>query len=200
MEKLLKIQTSIKVLKNIWNDFGKYYYRSAESILKAVKPFLVELKCTLKLEDEVVCIGNHNYVKATATLKDLETGEQETASAYAKEPESKKGMDDSQLTGSTSSYARKYALNGLLLLDDGKDSDKKLENEEDELEKHKGEQNYKNMRILEIINGTPIKLGQVKAWIERKYGTYIEFNKLSDEQFIEVTTALYKKLDSLMDE
>lgn len=198
MEKLGMIQSKIKVLKNIWNDFGKYYYRNAESILNAVKPYLVEQKCIILLSDEMVCVGTRHYVKSTATIIDLETKEQISTSAYAREPENKKGMDDSQITGSASSYARKYALNGLLLLDDVKDGDKPDHDEEKELEKHKDDRNYKKMRILEIINGTPIKEGNVKAWIDTQYGKYIDFNELSDGQFLEVVSALYKKLDSMM--
>jgi len=146
----------------------------------------------------MVCVGTRHYVKSTATIIDLETKEQISTSAYAREPENKKGMDDSQITGSASSYARKYALNGLLLLDDVKDGDKPNHDEEKELEKHKDDRNYKKMRILEIINGTPIKEGNVKAWIDTQYGKYIDFNELSDGQFLEVVSASYKKLDSMM--
>lgn len=119
MKLLNKIQKELKAPKNQYNSFGKYNYRNCEDILEAVKPLLEN--GTLKLEDEVVNIGNHNYVKSTAILKDGD--EIETASAYAREAVDQKGMNDSQITGSTSSYARKYALNGLFLIDDTKDSD-----------------------------------------------------------------------------
>ena len=199
MEKLTRIQSKIKVQKTLWNKFGNYYYRSAETILSALKPLLIKENAALILSDEMVQVGDRFYVKGTAKLIDNETKEEVLVNAYAREPHSKKGMDESQITGSASSYARKYALNGLLLLEDSKDSDDLNSNESEELEKHKGERNYKNMRILQIVDGTPIKVGQVKAWIDKEFGSYIEFNDLTDEQFLQVTTALYKKLDTLMD-
>ena len=122
-EKLMSIQTEIKAPKNLYNKFGKYYYRNAESICEAVKPYLKKYKCALKLDDKIVEIAGHTYVRAIATLIDCESVERETAEAYAREGEGKNGMDASQATGSTSSYARKYALNALFLLDDTKDAD-----------------------------------------------------------------------------
>ena len=122
MKELNIIQSKLNAPKDLKNDFGKYFYRSCESILKALKPLLVETKCTLTITDEVVQIGERFYVKATATLKN-ESGGIETASAFAREPINKKGMDESQITGSSSSYARKYALNGLFAIDDTKDAD-----------------------------------------------------------------------------
>lgn len=124
-EKLMRIQTKIKAPKNLYNSFGKYKYRNAESICEAVKPFLVEEKCSLTLEDDIVEVGGRVYVKATATLYDSESqdGEAVCVTAFAREAENKKGMDDSQITGTASSYARKYALNGMFLLDDTKDAD-----------------------------------------------------------------------------
>lgn len=119
MEQLIKIQKELKAPKNQYNSFGKYNYRNCEDILEAVKPLLGN--CTLTLSDEVVNIGNHNYVKATATFSD---GTKEvTVHAYAREAVEQKGMNDAQITGSSSSYARKYALNGLFLIDDTKDDD-----------------------------------------------------------------------------
>ena len=122
-EKLLYIQAKVKAPKNLYNSFGKYSYRNAEGILEAVKPFLDEMKCTLTISDEIVVIGGRIYVKANATLWDTEKIDVIAVSAYAREAETKKGMDDSQVTGTASSYARKYALNGLFLLDDTKDAD-----------------------------------------------------------------------------
>lgn len=122
-EKLLYIQAKVKAPKNLYNSFGKYSYRNAEGILEAVKPFLDEMKCTLTISDEIVAIGSRIYVKANATLWDTEKIDVIAVSAYAREAETKKGMDDSQVTGTASSYARKYALNGLLLLDDTKNAD-----------------------------------------------------------------------------
>lgn len=123
LEKLLRIQTRIKVPKNLYNEFGKYKYRNAESICNAVKPFLAEENCILLLSDEIVAVGDRIYVKATATMRDLESDKEISVSAFAREALDKKGADDSQITGMASSYARKYALNGLFLLDDSKDAD-----------------------------------------------------------------------------
>lgn len=122
-EKLLAVQAELKCNKSQYNAFGKYYYRNAEDILEAVKPLLAKVKATITINDEIVNIANRFYVKATAKIIDIESGEVVETNAYAREPENKKGLDESQITGSTSSYARKYALNGLLLIDDTKDSD-----------------------------------------------------------------------------
>lgn len=122
--KLMLIQASLKAPKNQRNAFGNYNYRSCEDILEAVKPLLYDTQTTLTISDDIVEVGGRIYVKATATLKDCETWEIiEQNSAYARESESKKWMDDSQITWATSSYARKYALNGLFCIDDVKDAD-----------------------------------------------------------------------------
>jgi hypothetical protein len=120
-KKLTSIQNAIVVPKNQFNKFGNFYYRNLEDIQLALKPLLQKENCTLTMTDELVLIGDRYYIKATATISDG----QETISttAYARESESKKGMDDSQCSGSASSYSRKYALGGLLLLDDQKDAD-----------------------------------------------------------------------------
>ena len=122
-EKLLTIQSQLKAPKNQFNSFGKYSYRSCEDILEGLKPLLDKVKATLIIEDEIVQIGDRYYIKATATLIDVVEGQKIHATAYAREDETKKGMDLAQITGSTSSYARKYALNGLFAIDDTKDSD-----------------------------------------------------------------------------
>lgn len=122
-EKLGKIQSQLKAPKNQYNAFGKYSYRSCEDILEALKPLLAETKTILTIADDIVQITDRYYIKATATLVDIETGEKIETSAWAREEENKKGMDASQITGSASSYARKYALNGLFCIDDTKDSD-----------------------------------------------------------------------------
>ena len=122
-EKILKIQSELKAPKGQYNSFGKYKYRSCEDILEAVKPILKENKMIMNITDELVYIGERYYIKATAILTDTENGEQFINTAYAREDESKKGMDGSQITGTASSYARKYALNGLFNIDDTKDAD-----------------------------------------------------------------------------
>jgi hypothetical protein len=120
-EKLIDIQQKLKAPKGQFNSFGKYKYRSAEDILEAVKPLLGEFKVSLILSDEIVNLGTRYYIKATARLVDGQDFME--AYGYAREEETKKGMDGSQITGASSSYARKYALNGLLAIDDNKDSD-----------------------------------------------------------------------------
>ena len=121
MKTLSELQKRLKVAKNQRNNFGNYNYRSCEDILEAVKPLLTELGATLILNDEIAYIGDRYYVRATATLKDDK--DSTSVTAYARESENKKGMDESQITGAASSYARKYALAGLFLLDDNKESD-----------------------------------------------------------------------------
>lgn len=122
-EKLMKIQVELKAPKNLYNSFGKYKYRNAEGIQEAVKPFLDKYGVYLTLSDDVIELGGNTYVKSYARITDCETGEYIESTGYARESDDKKGMDSAQITGSTSSYARKYALNGLLLLDDTKDVD-----------------------------------------------------------------------------
>ena len=121
MQKLITIQKTLKAPKGNYNSFGKYKYRSCEDILEAVKPLLAEHGCLLTLSDDVHLIGDRYYIKATATFTDGDNSVSVTA--LARESLDKKGMDDSQITGTASSYARKYALNGLFLIDDTKDAD-----------------------------------------------------------------------------
>jgi len=121
IKKLVKIQRELKAPKNQRNNFGKYNYRSCEDILEAVKPLANAEDCVVTVSDEVVMVGDRIYVKATAMITD---GSNElTTSALAREPEQQKGMNEAQITGSASSYARKYALNGLFAIDDTKDAD-----------------------------------------------------------------------------
>lgn len=138
-EKLLNIQNELKAPKGQYNSFGKYKYRSCEDILEAVKPLCVKYKATLILSDTIRCIGDRYYIEAKARLIDAEQGieKEDTAvsnTALARESLEKKGMDDSQITGTASSYARKYALNGLFNIDDTKDADTdeyKIQQEDD---------------------------------------------------------------------
>lgn len=122
-KKVLNVQANLKASKNQKNEYGGYKYRSCEDIIEAVKPLLKEEELILNIVDDVKLIGDRYYIEATATLIDCETGETISAKAYAREDLTKKGMDVAQITGSVSSYARKYALNGLLAIDDTKDSD-----------------------------------------------------------------------------
>ncbi len=122
-EQLAKVQQALKAPKDMRNDFGKYNYRSCESILEAVKPLLAANGLALTLTDEMILVGDRIYVKATASVFPVAGGDPVSVSAFAREEESKKGMDSSQVTGAASSYARKYSLNGLFCIDDTKDSD-----------------------------------------------------------------------------
>lgn len=122
-QKLLNIQSALKCNKGQYNSFGHYYYRSCEDILEAVKPICHINGCVLTITDEVALVGERFYIKATATLVDVETGEKVSNSALARESETKAGMDMAQITGTASSYARKYCLNGLFCIDDTKDAD-----------------------------------------------------------------------------
>jgi hypothetical protein len=122
-KKLLDIQSELKAPKNQFNKFGGYNYRSCEDILEGVKPLLKEHNTTLMIHDQIVNIGSRYYICATVTFIDIESGEKIMCEGLAREEESKKGMDGSQVTGAASSYARKYALNGLFCIDDTKDSD-----------------------------------------------------------------------------
>ena len=119
--KLSKIQATLVANKGQFNKFGNYNYRSCEDIMQSLKPHLLESGCTVTVSDEIVAVGHRIYVKATATFSDGENSI--SVSAFAREAENKKGMDDSQLTGATSSYARKYAMGGLFAIDDNKDAD-----------------------------------------------------------------------------
>lgn len=120
---LMAVQADLKAPKNQHNSFGKYDYRSAEDIIEAVKPLLKENGLFLNMSDDIVLIGDRYYVKATVKVVDVVTGESVQTSALAREAAQKKGMDESQVTGTASSYARKYALNGLFAIDDNRDAD-----------------------------------------------------------------------------
>lgn len=122
-KKLLEIQSVIKSEKNEYNSFGKYSYRTAEGILDTVKPLLKEKGLLLTINDEMVVLGDRFYIKAVATITDIETKESTSVSAYAREAQSLKGQSEGQITGTTSSYARKYALAGLFCLSPAKDLD-----------------------------------------------------------------------------
>lgn len=121
-DKLIAIQQELKAPKDLNNSFGGYKYRSAEAILEAVKPLLKKYELSIALWDEVVCVGSWNYVQASVELTDND-GHKAGSKAFAREQEVKKGMDAAQITGAASSYARKYALNGLFAIDDTKDPD-----------------------------------------------------------------------------
>lgn len=160
--KLLNIQRDLKAPKGQYNSFGKYKYRSCEDILEAVKPLLVREKVTLLIADEVVEIGGRVYIKATAKLYDLEDNDGIENTALARESDDKKGMDESQITGTASSYARKYCLNGLFLIDDTKDAD----TDEYRNQQKKADDEAENKKMVEKAD-TKLSTTQVTAMIAR---------------------------------
>jgi hypothetical protein len=174
-EKLMNIQANLKAPKNQYNAFGKYKYRSCEDILEAVKPLLVENKMTLVISDSIEGVNQKNYVKATVVLTDVENGDKIESAAYAREADNKKGMDDSQITGATSSYARKYALNGLFGIDDSKDADSTNTHGKEAKTKPPKKKSAKTVsedEILEIeklISETGIDKAKFQKWLKDSF-------------------------------
>lgn len=165
LTKLGLIQGELKAPKNQFNKFGGYKYRSCEDILEAVKPLAHKHGCTLTVGDTLENIGDRYYVTATATLYDNETAESISNTASAREEESKKGMDGSQITGTASSYARKYALNGLFCIDDTKDADT------DEYKKQ--QENTKDKPIVQDKETKCPKCGKVMKAVKKADGTVV---------------------------
>ena len=188
--KLVKVQSELKAPKSQYNSFGKYAYRNCEDILEALKPLLNEVKALVNISDEVVLIGERYYIKATVKFIDAETGEVVEASAMAREEEAKKGMDASQLTGSTSSYARKYALNGLFAIDDTKDSDST--NTHDKGESKLSEAQIK--RLYAIGNKAGYNSDKVKSMIKQKYNKEVE--KMTKSEYDNVVEGLQRIADA----
>lgn len=154
-EKLANIQKYLFVPKGQKNDFGNYKYRSCEDILKTVKPLCESEKCVLFITNTLECIGSRNYVKATVRLVDLETGEDIEVTAHAREEETKKGMDGSQITGASSSYARKYALAGMFSIDNEKDSDATNDHKEMMQKSEQGkvlEEAQMKIEVMKLLN------------------------------------------------
>ena len=169
MEKLIKIQSELKAPKNQRNNFGNYNYRSCEDILEAVKPLLVKHGCTLTISDEIMPFNERIYVQATATLSD---GENEImVTAFAREAETKKGMDEAQITGAASSYARKYALNGLFLIDDTRDADATNTHGKEALSTP-----VEPQKMIEVKDGTA-EFNKVVEWILSGKGTIARAKK-----------------------
>lgn len=194
-QKLATIQQKLKAPKGQYNSFGKYAYRNAEDILEAVKPLCAETGTVVLLSDEIINIGNRFYVKATAALIDAETQTQLTVSAYAREEEEKKGMDGSQVTGASSSYARKYALNGLFAIDDTKDSDTTNTTDVDK-NAVKGKQTplVATKEQLAEAAALGVNLEQTTAWYNKKMGTVLISAQLPYDV---VQTAITKKKEAL---
>ena len=186
-EKLMNVQSQLKAPKGQENTFGHYKYRSCEDILNALKPLLAEVNAILTLTDTIEHIGERFYVKATATFIDIEKGERLEVSALAREDENKKGMDLAQVTGSVSSYARKYSLNGLFCIDDTKDADT-MDNKTTDTPKGQGNGNTSTgdneatittQMLVEIAKSK----GFNEAQICKKFGTKeVEFIKQEDKK------------------
>ena len=191
---LLKIQQELKAPKNQVNNFGKYKYRSCEDILQAVKPLLEKYNFILTMNDEIVEIGGRVYVKATVTLYyDSDASDNVKLSsisttAYAREPAAKKGMDESQITGATSSYARKYALNGMFCIDDAKDADATNQHG---VQKQESKSIVLMKLILEFFNGDTEKAKAVWFDYLSQYKVK-DFNKLTDTQKTELEQQIRK--------
>ena len=187
-EKVVKIQTELKAPKNMRNTFGNYNYRNAEGILEAVKPYLKENNVCLTINDDIVAVGERVYVKATVILFDVETDAKIVVSAFARESLTKKGMDESQITGAASSYARKYALNGLFLLDDTKDAD---------TDEHKVESENKQQTKKPELSVAEIKVARdlfiKNKWNEKRLLKGKTIEQLTSKEYGEVMRKIAEK-------
>lgn len=176
-EKLSKVQSELKAPKGQYNSFGKYKYRSCEDILEAVKPLNAKHGVVLTVGDEVVEISNRFYVKATATFVDIESGEKIINTALAREDDAKKGMDGSQITGTASSYARKYCLNGLFCIDDTKDADTdEYRHQQERKPQENKPQGSKpqERQYVKVVNG--------RTAVINSTGEYVDIENLTVEQ------------------
>ena len=183
-EKLLNIQNELKAPKNQFNKFGNYKYRNAEDILEAVKPICLKYKAVINVRDTIIQVGDRYYVEATAYITNIENpSEYIENQAYAREEESKKGMDSSQVTGATSSYARKYALNGLLCIDDTKDTDS------EEYQKSEKKEVMITDSQKELIINKFVK-EDIKAYLEE-----LNKSKLSELTILEASALIKKGID-----
>lgn len=193
MKELIAIQSTLNAPKGQYNTYGKYKYRSCEDILGAVKPLLNKFGCTLTISDDVVMVGTRFYIKSTATITNS-AGEKEVTTAYAREEDQKKGMDASQVTGAASSYARKYALNGLFAIDDTKDAD--TLNTSAQYTQPQGQapaqQGYDQTEMLEAYARPAIEQARTKEELARIYNDFTPLQGNSD--FLTALTARRKAL------
>ena len=188
--KLMNVQNELKVPKNNTNTFGNYKFRNAEDILEALKPLLKKYNATVIITDDVVTTGDRYYIKATVKFIDTETGETIETSALAREDETKKGFDSSQITGSTSSYARKYALNGLFAIDDTKDSDTTNKHLKDEPTLSDAQ----IKRLYTISNKAGYSADKVKNMVKQKYNK--EIKQMNRSEYDNVTEGLQRIADA----
>lgn len=174
-EKLNKIQSELKAPKGQYNKFGKYSYRSCEDILEALKPHLLKYGCVVTLTDDMQLIGDRYYLKATATITDAESGKSVSNIALAREDKERAGMSESQITGTASSYARKYALNGLFLIDDTKDADTDAYHEQTYADKKQSE----DPKVAAAV----AKANEVKKLLVKISGDKAVAKQLWDEKY-----------------
>lgn len=196
-KKLIEVQMELKAPKNQRNSFGGYNYRSAEDILEALKPVLKEHNATVFISDKIVVKENlWTYAEATATFVDIETGESVSSNGYAREAETKKGMDPSQITGSASSYARKYALNGLFLIDDAVDPDsdshQKITGGESQGTKKafsKDDVTALRLDLVKLATATGKDVNELENWVTQRIGV---------DNFEAINQSSYAKANALV--
>jgi hypothetical protein len=197
-KKLINIQTELKAPKNQYNGFGKYNYRNCEDILEALKPLLNNNKATIMISDKIVNMGDRFYVEATVKFIDAETGESVETTALAREEQTKKGMDGSQITGSASSYARKYALNGMFCIDDTKDADTRNNKDDKKETKKEDLNNYdlekaKNIkRVFAIAEQNKVSKENIDSFILKVFGKD-SITKLNADEFKSLINRLQNK-------
>ncbi len=195
---LMAVQRDLKAPKGQQNKFGNYKYRSAEDIIEAVKPLLNENGLILNMTDDVVMVGERIYIKATVSVIDVANGDTVTTTALARESAIKKGMDDSQVTGTASSYARKYALNGLFAIDDTKDADT---NEYQQTQVNSNRANEERHGALKVLNDAIKKVGvkpaEVAAIVEAKFGKTGGTKAMTVKEIYELADNLSKWIDEL---
>ena len=196
-KKLIKVQQELKAPKNQRNTFGNYNYRSAEDILEALKPILAEHEATVTISYKIIVKENlWTYVEATATFVDIETGESTCTTGYAREAETKKGMDPSQITGSASSYAGKYALNGLFLIDDTKDADTDEHHKQTAGTKQKAlskdDVTALRLDLVKVATATKKDVNELEAWVSQQIGVD-NFDSIDQLSFVKAN-ALVKQM------
>ena len=199
-KKLIEVQQELKAPKNQRNNFGNYNYRSCEDILEALKPILAKHEATVFISDKVVVKENSwAYIESTATFVDIETGESISTTAFARETENKKGMDSSQITGSASSYARKYALNGLFLIDDSVDPDsdnhQKItggESQGSNRKFSKDDVTALRLDLVKVATATKKDVNELEAWVSQQIGVD-SFDSINQLSFVKAN-ALVKQM------
>ena len=199
-KKLLEVQQELKAPKNQRNTFGNYNYRSCEDILEALKPILAKYEATVFISDKVVVKENNwAYIETTATFVDIETGESISTTAFARETENKKGMDSSQITGSASSYARKYALNGLFLIDDSVDPDSDSHqkitggvSQGSNRKFTKDDVTALRLDLVKVATATKKDVNELEAWVAQQIGVD-NFDSINQLSFVKAN-ALVKQM------